>query len=475
MRESSPAWAEQLGPPEALLSLPGEALTQPAESSTSRVVRLTLPGRAGTVIAKIYQSRRFKPSRAQRAFARARELEGLQIPVARPLAAADLLGGESLLVLEDVANAHTLREALPGQPQLRLALLRQLAQIMARLHSANLAHTDPTLGNFLVQQQGGVARVVVIDVDAVRSANRATQRGAMRDLRLLLQRIPMSPREQLWLIAQYCRQRAPRFDAREFQQRLLKVCVRTSFWIGQRFGSLRWMVRRGTVPEVAPLCEDIEKAIKSATQLLKNSPNVTVARVADASGRGLIIRRMNYNKLRHRIKDFFRQSRARRAFFRGLLLEQADVPTPRMLAVAEKRRFRWPVAAYMICEEVPAAQTLSAWVRDGCKDSRKVVTRLADVIARLHNRGFVHRDLKGSNVLLDERLTPWLIDMDGVRFVREVSIREALRDLFVLSRALKGDPIRMRWLGLRFFKRYATQRRFRKADVAILWQYWPAN
>jgi tRNA A-37 threonylcarbamoyl transferase component Bud32 len=475
MRDSSPPWPAQLGPPEALLRLPAEALTQPAENSASRVVRLTLPGCAGTVIAKIYQPRRFKPSRAWRAFARAGELEGLQIPVARPLAAADLAGGESLLVLEDVVNARTLREVLPAQPSLRLTLLRQLAQIMARLHSVNLAHTDPTLGNFLVQQQGGAARVVVIDVDAVRPANRATRRGAIRDLRLLLQRIPMSPREQLWLIAQYCRQRTPRFDAREFQQRLLKVCVRSSFWIGQRFGSLRWMVRRGTVPEVAPLCEDIEKAINSATQLLKNSPNVTVARVAGASGRGLIIRRMNYDRLRHRLKDFFRQSRARRAFFRGLLLEQADVATPRMLAVAEKRRFRWPVAAYMICEEVLGAQTLSAWVRDGCKASRKVVTRLADLIARLHNRGFVHRDLKGSNVLLDERLTPWLIDMDGVRFVREVSIPEAVRDLLVLGRALKGDPTRLRWLGLRYLKRYARQRRLSDSDVAVLWQHWPAN
>jgi tRNA A-37 threonylcarbamoyl transferase component Bud32 len=468
MRESLPPWPQQLGPPEALLSLAAEPLTQSAENRASRVVRVTLPESGATVIAKIYQRRSFKASGASRAFARAGELQRLRIAVATPLATADLRGGESLLVLEDVPNARTLREVLPGQPLLRLTLLRQLAQIMARLHSANLAHTDPTLGNFLVQQQDGVVRLVVIDVDAIRPADRATQRGAIRDLRLLLQRIPMAPREQLWFIGQYCRPRTFQFDAREFQQRLLKVCVRMSFWIEQRFGSLNWIVRRGAVPEVAPICEDIERAIRSATQLLKNSPNVTVARVADANGRGFIIRRMNYGKLRHRCKDFFRESRARRAFFRGLLLEQADVSTPRMLAVTELRRFRWPVAAYTICEEVRGAQTLAAWVRGGCQDSRKVVMRLADVIARLHNRGFIHRDLKGSNVLFDGQLTPWLIDMDGVGFIRNVPMKAAMRDLRILARVLEHDPARRRWLGVRFLKRYATQRRLSETDAAIL-------
>jgi hypothetical protein len=59
--------------------------------------------------------------------------------------------------------------------------------------------------------------------------------------------------------------------------------------------------------------------------------------------------------------------------------------------------------------------------------------------------------------------------------VGEVSIREAVRDLVILAGVLKNDPGQLRWLGLRFLKRYAGQRRLSEADAAILWQQWPAK
>jgi tRNA A-37 threonylcarbamoyl transferase component Bud32 len=196
--------------------------------------------------------------------------------------------------------------------------------------------------------------------------------------------------------------------------------------------------------------------------LIKNSDNVTIARVpaASASDKGLILRRLNYGNLRHRLRDLFRSSRAGLAMRRGLALEMAGVPTPRALAFCEIRRFRWPMRAYLITEEVSDALNLGWVIRTRRGVAPELNRNVAIVLAKLHAAGFSHRDLKPSNILIHGKHEVTLIDLDAVRRFKRLPDRRAVDDLVRLAHGLNGFPGITALLSARFLKHYCRSRGF---------------
>ena len=223
-------WLASLNAPERLIAAPAERLTreQPGKnSSVHRTAPLHEPG--ATVIVKRYRPNHrwdiirsvARQSPARRAFERAFALQQLEIPTARPIAAGErrALGflRESFLILEDVSNARTWRQLLAEDAAslLRRACLTQLAGMLARLHDAGLAHTDITLGNFLVRGGGRSRQLMAIDLDGIRPARRQSLRAIVKDLRTAWRRLPMTPRERLWFCASYSKARSRSISSRD--------------------------------------------------------------------------------------------------------------------------------------------------------------------------------------------------------------------------------------------------------------------
>jgi serine/threonine protein kinase len=224
-----------------------------------------------------------------------------------------------------------------------------------------------------------------------------------------------------------------------------------------RVGSLRWTLRAGADERLNAVLEDPDAFLADPVWHFKSSRNVTVARIPREGRTGWVLRRLNYGKPLHRLRDFFRPSRARRAFHNGLRLEQAGVATARVLAVCEVRRLGWPIRAYLLTEEIPGALTLDRLLKDHLL-SRTATLNLADVLARLHDNGFSHRDLKAANVLFDDQMQAHLIDLDGVRYQGRLGQGRVVADLACLARDFAGHPQILKWRGRRFLRRYCRQR-----------------
>jgi len=234
-----------------------------------------------------------------------------------------------------------------------------------------------------------------------------------------------------------------------------------------RVGRFTWIVREDSAP-CASLLKDPDQHLTTPELLIKNSDIVTIGRVPPTSPKDkrLILRRLNYRNWRHQLRDFFRPSRAKMAFVRGLALEAAAVPTPRALAVAEVRRLRWPIRAYLITEEVPDALNIGWVIRRKRAVLADLTLNLAAALAKLHASGFSHRDLKPSNILVHGNNEIAFIDLDAVRQYPRLPETRAVDDLVRLAQGLFGSPGISALLLARFLRHYC---RLRTLDCQRWW------
>jgi tRNA A-37 threonylcarbamoyl transferase component Bud32 len=187
---------------------------------------------------------------------------------------------------------------------------------------------------------------------------------------------------------------------------------------------------------LAAVLEDPEVWLRAGARLFKGFDRSSTVGAAD----GLVLKRYNFRKPVNVLKDWFRPSRAARAFHSACGLESRGIATPRVLAFAERRCCRVLLTSYLVAEEIPNARGLGDYLANVLSPDRRLIVEMGRLIARLHSEGFSHRDLKATNVLLDESLKPYLIDLDGLKDRRTVSASRAAADLERLARGVLQYP-----------------------------------
>lgn len=150
-------------------------------------------------------------------------------------------------------------------------------------------------------------------------------------------------------------------------------------------------------------------------------------------------------------------------------LAGAGIPAVKAPACGERMRGIWEVRSFVLLEEV-AGQSLERWLpqefpppeteQDWCRRHR-VIERLAELVAKFHRAGFIHRDLYLAHVFIEPdvpessscgpRFT--LIDLQRVFRPRWRMRRWVVKDLAALHYSTPEDRVG-RWDRLRFLCRY---------------------
>jgi len=246
--------------------------------------------------------------------------------------------------------------------------------------------------------------------------------------------------------------------------------------VALRAGGVRWKVRSAALAaDIQDLLREPDAWLLDKDRLIHDTFLVTMGRVVwpALNGDRWLLRRTNYGKPMAKFRDFFRVSGPMRAFKNGLAFEQAGLPVPRVLAAGIIRVLHKPVVGYLLMEEIVSVASLREHARRHRSFSPAAVEQTAKAVARMHEQGFAHGDLTINNVLLDERLQPWLVDLERAKFLgRPVNWRATVDDFYRFARYINKLGPGGRFASLRLLTHYCRLRgwagREREFAIAVM-------
>jgi tRNA A-37 threonylcarbamoyl transferase component Bud32 len=91
----------------------------------------------------------------------------------------------------------------------------------------------------------------------------------------------------------------------------------------------------------------------------------------------------------------------------------ASIPVPSIIATRAERIFGPFYKLTVILEEIPDAKPVLQKVEDLTNiDRRRALEQVGQIIRKMHDEAIYHIDLNVQNILLDEDLKPYIIDLD---------------------------------------------------------------
>ncbi|MDP6849737.1 MAG: lipopolysaccharide kinase InaA family protein [Planctomycetota bacterium] len=367
-----------------------------------------------------------------------------------------------LLFLTDYGESSSLdREKLIQNPR----LLKKLGALVSKLHSSNLVHGDLHIWNLLHDNED----IFLTDLKTLRSSSSSTAR--LLDFGHLLSRLNPLPTELLLTLSNaYSGNIAPpemekagwvRF--REHQCNLDRRAKREA---------------HGTHPAIWRIDSFDTQTIQTRTLLKDKAESPSSVHLAVLPDSSSAVYKHYRPTKRLDLRNAFGFSKALKSLFAAESLQRRNIQAAKPLACWSDSS----VGSFLLLEDLSHLPRLQDSLAElSQKERRKLLQELGAFTLRLHQSGVYYRDLKPSNILVNQDASTEnrfvLIDHDRNRFLRrQLRPTEAAKDLAALHVGLyKTVPARDLLFGLKQYGisilphlEFATAARLQKRGQAMI-------
>lgn len=319
-----------------------------------------------------------------------------------------------------------------GIQKTRVAILKEVITVVARMHAAGIYQKDLHLKNFLWRDN----KVFVIDAEAIiATSNRRSlpESTSLKNLALLLAQF--SPEydvvSESWY-SFYANVRNIPFTMRSAT--ILKKCIaqhrkkhlmdygkkalRTNSHVimNKAWDSYTLCKKSYDDEQMRLLLQNPDKFMNApGAVLLKAGNTCTVAQVV-VNGKKLVIKRYNMKNPLHALNRAVRPSRAANCWRQAMRLESYRIPTALPVAMMEKRFGPLRSRAYFITEYIEGEnlQKLAETKSLSPEQWRQIANEFQVLFMQLAMLKMSHGDFKSSNFII-ANLRPNILDLDAMQ------------------------------------------------------------
>ncbi len=343
-------------------------------------------------------------------------------------------------------------------------LLERAGALIGTMHNKGIVHGDLRQNNLLVKKEGDNFKFSFIDNESNRKwpyipasqivknlvqfaicpANLLTRSDLMRlfiayskyyprfsgknKYKLLQTVYTLRKNRNLEIkVKEHIRQNCRTFDTENFRGEYVVGSI-VDQKIAQRADPARWF-RQGDMT-------------------LKQDKNITVKLMHGDEG-DVIVKRFTSKNLLYYAKIWLKRERALRLWEMSHSFHALDIPVPSPLGYALEGKGIWRTVSYFYSQYLTDARDLVVISREK-KDhfpswlkENKIISRIARILAKLHNNGLCHGDTKWANILANsDNGEFWFIDLDGADRLNSPLDRSARKDLsrFMVDMIKTGLP-----------------------------------